>query len=235
MTWDPYDPHDMFRERDGHRLPEEPVKGRAVAAVFVGIVLLAIIFTIAANAQQATTQTGAGGAGEQAQEQQEPPAVTSSTAPRPDAQAPEQAAEARPLDGQIVEQPEGTRMTSELIGQPVSTAEGEEMGKIADLLLTEDNRVAAAVVGVGGFLGFGERLIAVEIDRFQQVPVPEGGARLALNVTRAELEQAPEFVSLAEQRSRQEAQQLEREAQQMQQPGTGSAQQPASEPQPMTQ
>jgi hypothetical protein len=63
MTWDPYDPPELYRERHGHRQPEDPVKGRTVAAVLGGIVLLAIVLTIAANAREATTPTGAGGAG----------------------------------------------------------------------------------------------------------------------------------------------------------------------------
>lgn len=245
MTWDPYDLPHAPGERHDHRLPEEPVKGRAVAGVLVAIVLLAIIFVIAANAQEATTQTGDENAGQQAQEQQEPTGVTGSMQAQPEAQAPEaqapeaqapeqqapeQQAEAQPLDGQIVEQAEGTYAASELIGQSVMTADGEQMGKIADLLVGEDNRIAGAIIGIGGFLGFGEKRIAVEIDRLARAPGPERGEQLALNYTRDQLEQAPEFVTLAEQRRRLEAEQARQ-----QDTGAGDTGQQTGESQSLTQ
>lgn len=235
MTWDPYDLPNAPHGRHDHRLPEEPVKGRAVAGVLVAIVLLAIIFVIAANAQETTTQTGDESAGQQAQEQQEPTGTTGSMQAQPEAQAPEtqapgQQAAAQPLDGQIVEQAEGTYAASELIGQPVMTADGEQMGKIADLLVGEDNRIAGAIIGIGGFLGFGEKRIAVEIDRLARAPGLEGGAQLALNYTRDQLEQAPEFVTLAEQRRRLEAEQARQ-----QDTGAGATGQQTGESQSLTQ
>jgi sporulation protein YlmC with PRC-barrel domain len=47
-----------------------------------------------------------------------------------------------------------------LIGRPVANERGEEIGKIDDLIVGRD-KVLFAIVGVGGFLGLGEHLIAV--------------------------------------------------------------------------
>jgi sporulation protein YlmC with PRC-barrel domain len=240
MTWDPYDPPDAFRntprETYHQEPPVDPAKARAVAVALVGIVLLAIALTIAASAQETTTGTGASDTGQQAQEQQSQeaqpaqeaqPGATTLMQSEPEAQATDEVA-ARPLDGQIVTQAEGTYAASDLIGQPVISAEGEAMGTIADLLVTEDNQVAGVMIGIGGFLGFGEQIIAVEIDQLARAPATEGGERLLLNYTRAELEQAPEFVSLAEQLRQQEAEQARQEL------GAGTQQPPAAS-QPLTQ
>jgi len=235
MTWDPYDPPEAFRNTPRETYHQEPpvypARGRAVAVALVGFVLLAIAFTIAASAQETTTGTGASDTGQQAQEQQSQeaqPGATTLMQSEPGAQSTDEVA-ASPLDGQIVAQSEDTYAASEeLIGQPVISAEGEDMGTIADLLVTEDNRIAGVMIGIGGFLGFGEQRIAVEIDQLAREPLPEGGERLSLNYTRAELEQAPEFVSLAEQLRQQEAEQARQEL------GAGTQEPPAAS-QPLKQ
>ena len=48
---------------------------------------------------------------------------------------------------------------SQLIGRPVSNGK-ETIGKIDDLIVGRD-KVLFAIIGVGGFLGIGERLVAV--------------------------------------------------------------------------
>ena len=48
-----------------------------------------------------------------------------------------------------------------LLGHPVSDAGGAELGRIVDLLVDGQGRVRAAVVDVGGFMGVGNRKVAV--------------------------------------------------------------------------
>lgn len=215
MTWDPYGmpnaPRDMLdmHERPDHRLPAQkaPASLRAVLAVLAAMALLALLFAGAANAQQTMTEQQQ--QTEQQQAQQEP--SQTGTAPA------EQEAAAVPLEGQIVEQPEGTFAASELIGSYVFSAAGEDMGRISDLLVSEDNRIVGVIIGIGGFLGIGEKPIAVELDRLKRTATQEGGERLELNFTREQLEQAPQFVSLAEQMRRQEAERARQQQEQQQQ------------------
>ena len=47
-----------------------------------------------------------------------------------------------------------------LIGREVRNERGEEIGKIDDLIVGRD-KVLFAIIGVGGFLGIGEHLIAI--------------------------------------------------------------------------
>jgi sporulation protein YlmC with PRC-barrel domain len=49
---------------------------------------------------------------------------------------------------------------SQLIGRSVSNDRGEVIGKIDDLIISQD-KVLFVVIGVGGFLHLGEHLIAV--------------------------------------------------------------------------
>jgi sporulation protein YlmC with PRC-barrel domain len=57
----------------------------------------------------------------------------------------------------------GYRAT-QLIGREVSNEKGQEIGKIDDLIVGRD-KVLFAIIGVGGFLGMGEHLIAIPYNR----------------------------------------------------------------------
>jgi hypothetical protein len=228
------------RQRDAlyrYQLEGPSVSGRAVVAVLCGMALLALVFTVAANAQQTTTQSTTEQQQVQEEEQQaqaqESQAQEQSTASGSmQADPAEQAATPAPVEGQIVSQPEGTIAASGLMGQPVYSAEGEDIGQISDLLIGEENRLIGVVIGIGGFLGIGEKPIAVEVERLSRASTQDGTEQLVLNYTRAELEQAPEFVTLDElsqQQAQREAQQEALQSQEPQQEGTGATQEPANE------
>lgn len=53
---------------------------------------------------------------------------------------------------------------SELMGLSVRTLKDEEKGKIKDLVIGHDGRIAYAAVSFGGFLGVGDKLFAVPFD-----------------------------------------------------------------------
>lgn len=48
-----------------------------------------------------------------------------------------------------------------LIGQPVKNKEGKIIGDIEDVIVGDDNKVVGVIMGVGGFLGAGEKKVAV--------------------------------------------------------------------------
>jgi len=52
-------------------------------------------------------------------------------------------------------------MASDLIGTKVVSANNESIGDINDVVLDRNGQIVAAVVGVGGFLGIGEKDVAV--------------------------------------------------------------------------
>jgi len=53
---------------------------------------------------------------------------------------------------------------SDVIGQSVYTMKDEEKGKIKDLMIGPDGKIAYAAVSFGGFLGIGDKLFAVPMD-----------------------------------------------------------------------
>lgn len=53
----------------------------------------------------------------------------------------------------------------EIVGQDLYTADGTEIGEIDNVVISKDGKQAAAVLGVGGFLGLGERDVAIPLDQ----------------------------------------------------------------------
>jgi len=62
---------------------------------------------------------------------------------------------------------QGQLMASDLIGTRVVSANNESIGDINDVILDRNGQVMAAVVGVGGFLGIGEKDVAVPFDALE--------------------------------------------------------------------
>lgn len=70
--------------------------------------------------------------------------------------------------------------------------EGETVGGIEDLILDGDTgQLSAVIVGVGGFLGIGQKSIAVAWDQLQ---IDYDANEVTANLTRDEAEAAPEYV-----------------------------------------
>ena len=67
----------------------------------------------------------------------------------------------------------------------------ETVGKISDVILDRDGSVSGIVVGVGGFLGMGEKDVGMPWDRIQSVDTDDKVVRV--NVTKDELKNAPEY------------------------------------------
>ena len=77
-----------------------------------------------------------------------------------------------------------------LMGDTVENSAGEDLGDIETLVVADDGSIEHVVIGVGGFLGIGEKEVALPWDRFTVVP---GENKLVADVSREELEAMPEF------------------------------------------
>lgn len=64
----------------------------------------------------------------------------------------------------LTEQAENHISVNDFMGQPIYTADNESIGDINDLLVEKDGGVVAAVVGVGGFLGIGQKNVAIPFE-----------------------------------------------------------------------
>jgi sporulation protein YlmC with PRC-barrel domain len=74
---------------------------------------------------------------------------------------------------------QGSWRASKLVGLNVYNDKNESLGSINDLLTDKSGNIKAVVIGVGGFLGVGEHLVAVPLDKIKFVNEPvvyAGGA-----------------------------------------------------------
>jgi len=136
-------------------------------------------------------------------------AQTSPPAQRPAPTAPPVATEApkAPVPGQILVQDANTILAKDLIGQTVYAPDKAKIGSISDLILSKDAKaVEGFVIGVGGFLGIGEKSVALKMDRLDMTPNPQGdGLVLMMGANKEELKNAPTFKSKKEQDAEKQA------------------------------
>jgi sporulation protein YlmC with PRC-barrel domain len=66
----------------------------------------------------------------------------------------------------------GDWRTSKVVGLSVYNSKDENIGSISDLLMDKSGNIKAAVIGVGGFLGVGEHLVAIPFDKIKFVEEP---------------------------------------------------------------
>ena len=79
--------------------------------------------------------------------------------------------------------------TSKVVGSAVVNNAGDTIGKIDDLIVSEDGKTPFAVLSVGGFLGVGDHLIAIPYASFKM-----GDGRVTLpGATKEELKQLTPF------------------------------------------
>jgi sporulation protein YlmC with PRC-barrel domain len=73
---------------------------------------------------------------------------------------------------------QGNWRASKLVGLSVYNDKNESVGSINDMLTDKNGKIVAVVIGVGGFLGVGEHLVAVPFDKvkFSSEPVAYTGA-----------------------------------------------------------
>jgi sporulation protein YlmC with PRC-barrel domain len=106
----------------------------------------------------------------------------------------------------LTNQEQGQVRADKVIGNTVRGTDDEDIGNINDLVFDEEGRLTAAVIGVGGFLGLGQKDVAVSWDQIDWVPTGEGEEiQLVTTLTRDQLEQAPEFRNLEEVQAEEEA------------------------------
>jgi len=85
----------------------------------------------------------------------------------------------------------GTTVTN-FYKQNVYDPQDNKIGEITDLIVENSGKIDAAMVGVGGFLGIGEKDVAVQFDALKQT-TKNNKVYLVLNTTKDALKSAPGF------------------------------------------
>lgn len=99
-----------------------------------------------------------------------------------------------PSTSPLEELPSDARPISEYYynGQIVYDRHGNEVGDVNDILVDSDGKIIAVMVGVGGFLGAGEKSVAVPF-RGLKVTEKDLDSFLVIDASRATLETAPGY------------------------------------------
>ena len=110
--------------------------------------------------------------------------------PAPDAAAsPDQTQTAAIDKSTLTELPlTGEIRSEDLVGTTVYGADDAKVGEIGDVALTADSKVDAVVIDVGGFLGIGEKEVAVGMDNLKVMTDKDGNKYLYTEFTKEQLE-----------------------------------------------
>jgi hypothetical protein len=84
-------------------------------------------------------------------------------------------------------------LASDTISTSVHNLQKEKIGEVNDLIIDGDGRVVAAVIGIGGFLGMGEKDVAITFSAIRMTRDEKGKAVLALDVSKEALKAAPTY------------------------------------------
>jgi UDP-N-acetylglucosamine:LPS N-acetylglucosamine transferase len=99
----------------------------------------------------------------------------------------------------ITEQSPTDALASDLIGKSVLNPARETVGEINDVIGGQDARIKGVVIGVGGFLGIGEKNVAVHYEDVVVNRNDDGTIEIMANLTKDTLSAAPAYRRLEEQ------------------------------------
>lgn len=120
----------------------------------------------------------------------------SSTAPGPST-APSASAPAATAEkpGFVQTQDANEWRGSKLIGASVYGPDNSSIGEISDVIVGSDGQIKAAVIGVGGFLGVGQKDVAVPFEALNVTRKPNSSSidKIAVSYTKDALKSAPKF------------------------------------------
>ena len=93
----------------------------------------------------------------------------------------------------IVSRPANSILAKDLMGSPLMSRQDQNFGPINNLILDKDGQVLAVIVGVGGFLGIGERDVAIAWDSLERHVDKDGKMVFHVDMTDAALRAAPPY------------------------------------------
>jgi len=86
--------------------------------------------------------------------------------------------------------PSATADTRKLIGRNIKNADDETIGEIKSIYINKEGKVDSVMVGVGGFLGMGDREVRIA---WSDLKITDNGEKVMVNMTKDELKAKPEY------------------------------------------
>jgi sporulation protein YlmC with PRC-barrel domain len=93
----------------------------------------------------------------------------------------------------ISQQSDGELRARVFMGQPVHNAAGDTVGDINDLIFDHQGRITTIVIGVGGFLGMGEKNVGVSFETLTFKAGDNNIRTIVVPLEKDALAKAPDF------------------------------------------
>lgn len=87
----------------------------------------------------------------------------------------------------------GDLSASKLVGASVYTSDNERIGEVEDLIIASNGSVSAVVMGVGGFLGLGEKKVAMPFSAVRAAKGDNNTLKIVIEGTAEGLKALPSF------------------------------------------
>jgi sporulation protein YlmC with PRC-barrel domain len=84
-------------------------------------------------------------------------------------------------------------LATNFIGSSVYSSTDENIGDINDMIFDDKGAIQAVIIGVGGFLGMGEKDVALPLSKITVTKDENNAVKLTVAASREELEKAPAF------------------------------------------
>jgi len=130
------------------------------------------------------------------------PRAQSSEAPKslaPGQQTQQSAAASPTASPFIVKEGANDLLVGNLIGATVLDTRNNSIGEVSDLVTDQNGKLTAVVIGAGGFLGIGEKDVAIRYEDVKIVRDQDDNATLIANISKEALTSAPDYQTLDEQ------------------------------------
>lgn len=99
------------------------------------------------------------------------------------------------MDRATLQVTEATAISAEdLTGTTVYDSADNNVGEVNDVILSKDGKIDAVIIDVGGFLGMGEKPVALAFDDLEFRRDADGALYVYSKVTEAQLSAAPQYV-----------------------------------------
>jgi hypothetical protein len=98
-------------------------------------------------------------------------------------------------------------LASNLIGTTVYSQDDQSIGDINDIILSQEGQATQVIVGVGGFLGMGEKDVVLDMSKLQIAATDDGNVKVVTQTSQEELKNLPAFAKPDQQGQQQDQQQ----------------------------
>src|SRR5699024_9165190 len=105
----------------------------------------------------------------------------------------------------ITSQKSSQVLASSLMGLSIQNKQGDDaksIGTVTDLIMNKDHQLVGIVVGVGGFLGIGQKSVGIPWNEVKNLDPTDGVA--IVKVSKKQLEDAPSFTTKEQQKQKQQ-------------------------------